>query len=239
MKLTPRQEDFIRNLMDLYREVQGPTHYSVLAERLNVSRFTAYDMLRLLEEKGLVTSDYQLAADKSGPGRSQVVFMPTARAHRVMAQLAGEVGGEDWEAVKERALEKIYSGEGPNREWAEEILARVPSEGPEALRYCIEVMTIIALRLRRRAGRRLLLEYLPKILPTADAASRANLSLLAGFGLGVLADETAGDREWHQQLFEHVKRYHELVAEMDPKLCRRLALSLKEVFAPLKEALPE
>jgi len=40
-------------------------------------------------------------------------------------------------------------------------------------------------------------------------------------------------------LFDHVKRYHELVAEMDPKLCRRLALSLKEVFAPLKEALPE
>ena len=46
MKLTRRQEEFIRKLMDLYWEKRGPIHYSVLAERLGVSPFTAYDMLR-------------------------------------------------------------------------------------------------------------------------------------------------------------------------------------------------
>lgn len=51
MKITRRQEDFIRKLLDLYRESEGPIHYSELAERLGVNRFTAYDMLRLLEEK--------------------------------------------------------------------------------------------------------------------------------------------------------------------------------------------
>ena len=64
LKLTRRQEDFINNLLDLYREMEGPIHYSVLAERLGVSPFTAYDMLRLLEEKGLVSSEYYLPSDK-------------------------------------------------------------------------------------------------------------------------------------------------------------------------------
>ena len=64
MKLTRRQETFIHRLLDLYRELDGPIHYSLLAERVGVSPFTAYDMLRLLEEKGLVTSEYRLDSDK-------------------------------------------------------------------------------------------------------------------------------------------------------------------------------
>lgn len=235
MKLTRRQEDFIRNLLDLYRELNGPIHYSVLAERVGVSPFTAYDMLRLLEEKELVTSDYQRAADRSGPGRSEVVFVPTPRARQFMAQLVHEAGGDDWEAVKERVLDKVRSGELRDRELAQEMLARVPPGGPSALRYCVEVMTVIALRLRHRAGRRLLLQYLPQMLQSPDAASHANLSLLGGFALGVLADENPGDREWVCELFQHVQRYQALVLEMDPRLLKRLANSLNEVFAPLQE----
>jgi Mn-dependent DtxR family transcriptional regulator len=51
-------------------------HYSRLAERLGVSRFTAYDMLRLLEEKGFVSSDYQLSAHKSVGRRSKLCSCP-------------------------------------------------------------------------------------------------------------------------------------------------------------------
>jgi hypothetical protein len=59
--------------------------------------------------------------------------------------------------------------------------------------------------------------------------------LLGGFALGILAGETQGDPEWDRELFDHVRRYQTLVNEMDPKLCRKLARSLKQVFAPLKE----
>ena len=45
MKLTRRQTTFVERLVDLYHEAQGPIHYSTLARRLGVSRFTAYDML--------------------------------------------------------------------------------------------------------------------------------------------------------------------------------------------------
>jgi energy-coupling factor transport system substrate-specific component len=51
MEITRRQEDFIRKIIDLYRELQGTFHYSFVAERLGISPFTAYDMLRFLEKR--------------------------------------------------------------------------------------------------------------------------------------------------------------------------------------------
>ena len=233
MKLTRRQEDFIHKMLDLYRELQGPIHYTVMAERLGVSRFTAYDMLRLLEEKGLVISEYQLAESKSGPGRSEVVFIPSPEAHRLFASLAGETAGEGWEAIKTRALEKVRAGELYDQELIKEVLARTPPEGPGPLRYCVEVMTIAALRLRSSAGRRLLLEYLPGILPGIESATLANLSLLGGFALGLLANESADTTEWGRDLLEHIRRYQTLVADMDPKVRRQLAAALSKVFSLL------
>jgi len=232
MKLTRRQEEFLRNLLDLYRQQQEPLHYSALAERLGVSRFTAYDMLRLLEEKGYARSTYQLADDKSGPGRSEVVYVPTAQAHQLIAQVLGEGQGDDWEAIKARILARVEAGTGPAHAVAGEILARVPPDEPEAIRYCVEVMTVIALRLREQAGRQLLFHYLPEILSPVREDCRASLSLLGGLALGILLDE-AGDEQWARELLVHVRHYQRLLLEMRPERCRRLADTLQKVFAPL------
>lgn len=212
-------------------------HYTALARRLGVSRFTAYDMLRLLEEKGYARSTYQLAEDKSGPGRSEVVYVPTARAHRLIAEVLGDSREEDWEAVKGRILAKVEAGTGPHREVAAEILARVPTEEPAAIRYCVEVMTVIALRLREQAGRQLLFRYFPAILSPVREDCRASLSLLGGLALGILLDE-AEDEQWVRELLAHVRHYQRLLLEMRPERCRRLADTLQKVFAPLLEEGP-
>jgi predicted transcriptional regulator len=52
MKLTHRQETFVQSLLDLYRELNGSIHNSVLAVRIRASPFTTYGLLRLLEKKG-------------------------------------------------------------------------------------------------------------------------------------------------------------------------------------------
>lgn len=232
MKLTRRQEEFVRNLVDLYRELQEPFHYSLLAEKLGVSRFSAYDMLRLLEEKGVVTSEYQLPEGKSGPGRSEVVYRPTERARQMMSQLAGDmIDRGDWDAIKERILEKVRTNEIKEWELAEEMLARAPAEEQGAVAYCVEVMTIVTLRLRRRDGRKLLLNYFSQILPDGSRTCRANLSLFGGFALGVLADESANSPSWGQELLQHVVRYQQLVIDMEPRLCRQLATYLRNVLA--------
>ena len=104
MKLTRRQEEFIESLIDLNREVEGPIHYSVLAERLGVSPFTAYDMLRLLEEKGLVRSEYHLAAGKSGPGRAERLFCPVVPWADRSKELARKVGLPDADEANLKAI---------------------------------------------------------------------------------------------------------------------------------------
>ena len=236
MELTKRQEEFVRSLLDLYGELQEPFHYSELADRLGVSRFTAYDMLRVLEEKGIVNSHYRLDEERGGPGRSAVVYEPTPRARRILADVFDATRGQDWAAVKDRLLQEVLRGELGDVEMAQEMLARTPPDEPQTLRYCIEVMTVIALRLRRHRSRRLLLQHLDRFLARKGQSCRSGLSLLGGFALGVLADEDDADKAWEEELLEHVWQYEALVVDMDPATCRRLAERLREVFAPLNEA---
>ncbi len=236
MKLTHRQETFVQRLLDLYRELNGPIHYSALAERIGVSPFTAYDMLRLLEEKGLVTSQYRLDSDKPVVGRSEIVFLPTESARQSFNELAGDTDQGNWENVRTQIMEKIRGGGLNDHVLAEEILARVPPDVPDVLRYCIEVMTIVILRLGKGAGRRVLAEHLPQIIEWKGTVTRSGLMLLGGFTLGLLANESNSDVEWNKLFLEHIRRYQSLVMDMEPRLCRRLGDSMKDVFAPIFKA---
>lgn len=238
MRLTHRQEDFIAKFTELFREMDCPIHYSTVAQRLGVSDISAYDMLRLLEEKGLVYSQYELAEGKSGPGRSRIVFLPTPRARRQMkmANLAENVMGEMWEGLKVRAFEKMKKeSEIQGYLLVQELLGQLPSDGNGSLKDCVEIMTILALHLRRRAGRKLLLDFLPKILASSEDASRANLDLLGGFALGILVDETVEGREWSDELLQHVQRYQSLVSDMEPQTRKELAEHILKVFETLSE----
>jgi DNA-binding MarR family transcriptional regulator len=237
MKLTGRQEEFIRNLLDLYHEANQPLHYTELAERLGVNRFTAYDMLRLLEEKGFAASTYRLAEDKNGPGRSEVVFMPTERAHQLVADLTQDQRREkpNWEAAKDSALRAIRSGAHSETVLADELLGRIPVDDQDSQHYCLEVITTMALRLRQGAGRRLLVEYLPSILPNLDAGDPEDLSLLGGFVLGILAQENSDDPQWLQEMFEHVRRFQTLISEMTPDERSRLGSSINQVYTSLTQ----
>ncbi len=233
MKLTRRQTTFVERLVDLYHEADRPIHYSTLARRLGVSRFTAYDMLRLLEEKGLVTSTYQLTAGKSGPGRSEVLYQPTERAHSLVAKLAGPGGQVDWDTVKRRLVDNFAGEHAHDRELTQAMLARVPRQGPAPLRYCLEVMTVVALRLNGRSRRAALAHWLPALLQPPRGGDQAGLSLLGGWALSTLDAETKAGDAWRQEALAHLRRYQALVIEMDPTLCRRLSEGLCEIFAPL------
>jgi len=198
MKLTRRQETFIHKLLDLYHKAEGPIHYSALAEHIGVSKITAYDMLRNLEEKGYVCSHYQLEDEKTGPGRSRVVFSPTELAHTMLTQIAGPLEGADWEKVKERVINRISPGEFPDAELKKELFDRILDEEDENTRYCIEVMTVLVFRMRKSEQRQFFIETLPLILPTSEASNRSDLILIGGFALGLLADESAKDQVWSQ-----------------------------------------
>jgi DNA-binding PadR family transcriptional regulator len=248
MKLTRRQEKFIQKMIELKREFASPIHYSLLAERLGVSPFTAYDMLCLLEEKGYVTSEYQLPADKCGPGRAERVFYLSEMAQAQHQQIVDQFGGKqpDVEALKTFALEKLRKGETPDQELTEQMMARLVPTGHRELRYCTEVITIAALRLRGSPGQKSFMKHLPELLPDelspgdnspgVSGTCKANLCLLGGFVYGLLVQHGTYTPEWLEKLREHMQGYLELVMGMNAGDCTRLAGHLRAVFASLAEA---
>lgn len=228
MRLTGRQRDFLKKFLDLYREAEHPLHYAELADKVGVSKVTAYDMLRLLEERGLVTSEYVLP-ERGGPGRSSIVFAPTEKAATVMAQLAGERWDTtEWDEVKERILVALRESKDTGYEdLLEEILLRIP-ERKSPMLYAAEMITAILLnlhQLREEAKASSLLEN----LRTLGWPGELGLNALAGITLGLTMVEKA-NRRITTLLLSYAQKYQNHLAKLSTENKRKLSEFAQEVM---------
>jgi len=227
MKLTGRQRDFLNQFLDLYREGERPLHYSTVAEHLGVSPMTAYDMLRLLEERGLVTSEYVLPEGR-GRGRSNVVFSPTPRAAQIMAELAGEAWDrEEWAAVKAHILQALREGKGTDyQDLLEEILLRLPEQKSPML-YATEMITAVLLSLHQlkeaKAG------DLSERLEALGLPGEVGLQALAGLTMGLTFAERA-NRRITSLLLLYSRKYQDHLTRLSGENKRRLSEFTQEVM---------
>ena len=159
-----------------------------------------------------------------------------------MAHRNQQIDAGDWEEMKDRMLDKMkeqmQSGQICDEEdyqFATEMLARIPPDGPKPIQYCVEVITIIALRLRNATGRQLFLDYLSTIVPESGFVSTSDLTMLSGFALGIMVSEQSHEPEWNRELLEHVRQYDKSVTEMDEPQRRQLADRLSDVSKLLTE----
>lgn len=190
MPLTHRQSALLEKLIDLYTAEHQPIHYTVVAQRLGVRNTTAYEMLKLLEREGYVTSQYILSGT-AGPGRSSVVFVPTARADALFRGLVGDHDGDaEWETVKQQILPRLGEGEVVEQALLEELVSRL-SEAEHPLVYCAKVLTALFLNLGREARQRLQQQEIVRQLATSSSSARSTLGLLPGLALGLALLEPA------------------------------------------------
>jgi len=214
MKLTGRQRIFLEQFLDVYRESAQPLHYSVVAERLGVSAITAYDMLRLLEERGLVVSEYVVPGKGAGPGRSTIVFYPVDKATALLTELAGEDWDrEEWEIVKWRILEAMRNGKGNNyEELLSELLNRIP-ERKSPLIFSAEMITAVILNLLL-VKEDLTQRGLREALASLGLPGEVGLSALAGLTFGLSLVERA-NRRFVSTLLSYTRRYQEAINGLD------------------------
>ncbi|MGI2336482.1 MAG: hypothetical protein ACRKGH_07580 [Dehalogenimonas sp.] len=184
MRLTFRQKVFLSKLLDAYRDMKEPVHYSVIADRLSLNNSTAYDMLRLLEQKGMVASVYDAPKKIAGPGRSSVRFVPTAETTDLFSKLAGDVREQDeWDDIKTRVLTNLSKGVNDDyKDLFDELLARIP-EPSSSLVLCAEVITALLLNLKESKRELAQQSYLDSLLKTP--ATKLRMSVLAGLILGL------------------------------------------------------
>ena len=228
MKLTGRQKDFLSKFLDLYREADRPLHYAVLAERVGVTKITAYGMLRLLEERGLVTSEYVLP-EGGGPGRSSIVFSPTEKAVAVMAQLAGESWDTaEWDAVKERILTALREGKGTDyQNLLQEVLLRIP-ERKSPMLYVAEMITAALLSLNQ-LKEEAAAKGLFKNLRAMGFPGELGLNALAGLTLGLTLVEKA-NRRVTTLLLSYTRKYQDHLARLSAENKKRLSDFAQEVM---------
>jgi energy-coupling factor transport system substrate-specific component len=228
MKLTGRQREFLRRFFDLYRGAKQPIHYAQLAEKVGVSKPTAYDMLRLLEERGLVASEYVLPKE-GGPGRSSIVFYPTEKAANKMAQLAGrDWGKEEWEQAKGHILQALREVKDADyQNFLDEILLRIP-ERKSPMLYVAEMITAAMLslnQLKEEVEARGLFEN----LRTLGFPGELGLNALAGLTLGLTLVEKA-NRRVTTLLLSYTQKYQDNLARLSAENKKRLSDFAQEVM---------
>ena len=228
MKLTGRQKAFLNKFLDLYREADEPLHYTTVAERLGVGKITAYDMLRLLEEKGLVVSEYVLPASRSA-GRSSIVFRPTLKADELMEQLAGEDWERaEWQEVKEQILQALRAGKGGDyQELLNDILLRMEEQGSPLL-AAAEMVTAVILSLHQ-LKEDITATKLSEHLRALGFPGEMGLNALAGLTIGLSFVERA-NRRLISQLVSQVQRYQENLTRLSAENKRRLSDFAQEVW---------
>jgi hypothetical protein len=230
MKLTPRQQAFLDKLFDLYREFNGPVHYSVVAERLGVNKFSAYDMLKLLEKKGVAASSYVLGEGHAGPGRSMVVFYPTHKAARFLTQLRDEIlGSDEWHQAREKLLQRLHETQESNyAEAVREILAHLP-DVKTPLMYCTEMISVLLLNLAyaRKQGGDLISR---QVLTSLTARDEVGLGTLAGFSLGSLMSSQDGDSPLVSRLISHTRKFQTYLGELSEESINRLTAFLQDAL---------
>jgi hypothetical protein len=79
MKLTVRQSIFTMKFLEYFCKIEKPVHYPALAKELGLSTSTTYDLLKLLEKRGLLTSVYDVPQGPGKHGRSKVLFLPSKK----------------------------------------------------------------------------------------------------------------------------------------------------------------
>ena len=231
MKLTPRQQTFLDNLFELYREFKGPVHYSVVADKLGVNKFSAYDMLKVLEEKGVAASDYILNDDQVGPGRSQVVFYPTHKAAQFLTQLREEMRyNADWQRVTEGLLQRLKdSARSSPAEALRESLSNLP-DAKTPLNYCAEMVSVLLLNIQRLKN-----QNITPILETINLKGDLGLAALAGLSLGSSLTNEADDKSLREKLLTNTQRFQNQLADMSEESINKLSSFLNDAMLTLRQ----
>ncbi len=232
MKLTARQRAFLERLVDLYKEEGSPVHYTQVAEAMGVSKFSAYDMLRVLREKGMVFPLYVLERPARSPGRSQVMFAPTSEGEAEALGRGRSFPGGEWRRFKDELLNKLRRDVSPLHILRDMLKQYQTAEPP--LLYCAGVSAAYLVGLTRLAKR---IRYVNPYEAVENLISgEAGLGTLAGLSLGSILAQAGDsvDDELAFQIYKTMERYQAALAQLSEEnkmLLKNFLLEVVGIFS--------
>lgn len=233
LALTRRRQQFLAQVVKLYQEKQEPVHYEIVAEALGVSRWTAYDMLKALEQQGLLEAQYIVKLGSKLPGRSMVRFRPTSKAYGFVCSPGPS---DDWHTIKEQLLSslrqtlgRLQARGGSKSDDASQLAQRMLDEGAgqqsplNSSAYTLAAL-VISLRALGERG-----TNLGQRLIAVSSRPELGLATFAGTALGSLT-RTATSFNLVSQAAEKVRQLTESLAKIAPQELLKLKRFLEEAL---------
>jgi len=240
MKITMRQREFLETLIDLYRQKGSSVHYSEVALKLRVSKWTAYDMLQLLHKEGLLEVEYIIPESnkfKWGKlGRSTITFFPTKKGYTIsnLSQRNLSTKAAEFNKLKKEIIQKFgeLKGKLNIRDLFKEALQ---SKSP--LIFCACLLLILILLIKKITEGVAEIKLISQVIPHTTTNTYVELALIvfAGMCLGVLAKyvskvpTTYGNNDLDEYT-NYIQTYNQYVSQMDKEEQKSLLGFLKETL---------
>jgi len=205
LSLTQRQTEFLNCIVEHYRKTGTPVHYTSVAEWMKVSKWTAYDMLRRLEQKGYLESYCDVSVKGGAPGRSQVLFRPTDQVQKKHAEQL------DWLSWREK-LVQIFTEYKSGAQLINELVALLPqAQGPTMRCACLIAVFMACLKTFNERVIKLV-QYININKP------ELRLTHFAGTVAGSLSRETQTRGHYLEKegmLTRLLERYHDTLGQVE------------------------
>jgi len=242
MRITKRQKEFLQSLIDLYQDKGSPIHYSEVAQKMGVSKWTAYDMLQLLHKEGLLEIEYLIPESdnyKWGKlGRSTITFFPNKKGYTVsnLSQRNLPVKTSELNKFKKEIIQKFEEIKG---KFNLKGLLKEARQTKSPLIFCACVLLILILLIKKITEGIAEIKLLSQVIPPDATNTYIELALIVFVGMcfGVLTKYinnipkyVTGSNNNLDEYAGYIQTYNQYVSQMDKKEQKSLLYFLRETL---------
>lgn len=240
MRITTRQKEFLKTLMDFYRQKGSSVHYSEVALKMGVSKWTAYDMLQLLHKEDLLEAEYIIPKSDNYKwtklGRSTITFCPTKKGCNIFALPKQKISTNiaELKKIKKEITQKFEELKG-KLNIRDLFKKALQSKSPFI--FCACLLLILILLIKKITEGAVEIKLISQVIPHTTINTYAELTLIvfAGMCLGVLAKyvskipTTYGNNDLDEYT-NYIQTYNQYVSQMDKEEQKSLLDFLKETL---------
>jgi energy-coupling factor transport system substrate-specific component len=242
MRITKRQKEFLHSVIDLYQQKDTPIHYSEVAQKMGVSKWTAYDMLQLLHKEGFLEVEYLIPESdnyKWGKlGRSTITFFPSKKGYTVSKLFQKNLPTKTAELnkLKKDIIQKFEKIKG---KFNLKDLLKEARKTKSPLLFCACVLLILILLIKKITEGIAEIKLLSQVIPPNATNTYIELALIVFVGMcfGVLSkyinnipEYVTGTSNNLEEYIDYIQTYNQYVSQMNNDEQKSLLDFLKEIL---------
>jgi DNA-binding MarR family transcriptional regulator len=225
VSLTKRRLQFLHKLIDLYQKTNLPIHYEALARSLGVSKWTAYDMLKEIEKQGYISRSYEVNTKETG--RSQVVFVPTAKASDLFKQVRDETFDvANWKKTVDNVSALLRDLKNKSLNESIKMMLDEIAKVSTRINFCAYIIGLLLMYLKKLGGKtESLIHHIVHHAPSKETG----MTLFVGTVLGTAIQSM--NEELGLEITELVSQFLQSIEELSREEKEMLSAFLSEAFS--------